>query len=83
MFIRIKTPIPIAIQGPQPHSLVVDFGLDGYEGVEEDEYEFRAGVFLGADVFLYELDEGELLEAAAFACAAICAFLAAEFSAVV
>ena len=54
MFIRIKTPNPIATQVPQPHSLVIDFGLDGYEGVgdEDDEYEFRAGDFLGAGVFL-------------------------------
>ena len=50
------------------------------EGVEE--YELLAGDFRGAGDFLYVLDDGELFDAAAFACAAICAFLAAEFKAV-
>jgi len=50
----IKTPIPIAIHAPVLNPPPLDFGLGEYEEVREgvDEYELRAGDFLGAADFL-------------------------------
>ena len=52
--ISIKTPIPIAIQAPVLNLPLLDFELGEYEELREgvDEYELRAGDFLGAADFL-------------------------------